>query len=168
MVAGMNKISARKKINHNKSFRIDGLIYRDACLSDTKEIKTLLESYDLPSIDVESHIDNFVVAESNGKIIGIGGFERCGEFGLLRSFAVSPSEKGRGIADHIFSLVKAKALGCGIRQFYLLTTTADKYFDRLGFDVCDRDAVPDQIKATKQFSELCPCSAAVMVSNICS
>lgn len=144
------------------------MIYRGACLSDTKKIKELLESYDLPSIDVEDHIVNFVVAESNGKIFGVGGFEQCGDFGLLRSFAVSPDQKGRGISDHIFKLVKAKAVECNIGQFYLLTTTADKYFDRLGFVVCDRNAVPDQIKATKQFSELCPCSAVVMVSNLCA
>jgi amino-acid N-acetyltransferase len=148
--------------------RIDRLIYRDACLYDLKEIKGLLESYDLPSIDVEEHVANFVVAESNGKIIGVGGFERCEDFGLLRSFAVTSGQKGRGIADHLFSLVKAKAVECGIGQFYLLTTTADKYFDRHGFVVCNRDTVPDQIKATRQFSELCPCSAVVMVSNLCS
>lgn len=142
------------------------MIYRDACLSDTEDIKELLDSYDLPSIDIEEHLLSFVVAKSNGKIIGVGGFERCEEFGLLRSFAVSPSQTGRGIADHIFHLVREKTLECGIEQLYLLTTTADKYFNKFGFVACNRDAVPDQIKATQQFSELCPCSAVVMVANV--
>lgn len=47
------------------------MIYRDACLSDTEDIKELLDNYDLPSIDIEEHLLSFVVAESNGKIIGL-------------------------------------------------------------------------------------------------
>lgn len=144
------------------------MIYRDANLSDVKDIGILLESYELPASDFQNHIDNFVVAERNGAIVGVGGFEMCENFGLLRSFAVVPGEKGRGIADQIFNLVKAKAIDSGINQFYLLTTTAEKYFNRFGFTICSRDNVPSSIKATKQFSELCPCSAVVMVLNLCS
>ncbi len=128
----------------------------------------LLDSYDLPASDFQDHIENFVVAERNGTIIGVGGFESCENLGLLRSFAVSDSEIGRGIAGQIFSLVKAKAMDFGISRFYLLTTTAVNYFERFGFAVCGRDDVPDPIKETKQFSELCPCSAVVMVLDLCA
>lgn len=140
--------------------------YRQAHSSDLVEVRELLESYELPAGDCKDHIDNFVVAENNNAIVGVGGFEHCGNLGLLRSFAVRHCDKGHGTAEQIFHLVKAKAIDSGVSQFYLLTTTASKYFARLGFSTCHRDDVPNPIKATKQFDELCPSTAAVMVLNL--
>ncbi len=140
--------------------------YRQAHLSDVTDIQSLLDGYGLPASDIQNHISNFVVTEMDNTIIGVGGFESCESLGLLRSFAVSPGEKGNGIAGHIFGLVKTKAIDSGICRFYLLTTTASKYFERFGFSVCNRDDVPNSIKATKQFSELCPCTAVVMVLDL--
>jgi len=143
------------------------LKYRQAKSSDLVKICELLEIYDLPASDCKEHVSNFIVAEYNNKIIGVGGYEDCGDLGLLRSFAVRDSDKGHGIAERIFGLVKAKATVSGINQFYLLTETANKYFERLGFSPCNRDDAPSSITATKQFSELCPSTAEVMVLNLC-
>ncbi len=146
--------------------RNNALKYRQADSSDLVEVRFLLESYELPASDCKEHIGNFVVAENNNAIIGVGGFENCGNIGLLRSFAVRHSDKGHGTAEKIFSMVKAKAINSSISQFYLLTTTASKYFARFGFSICYRDDVPKSIKATKQFDELCPSTAVVMVLNL--
>lgn len=140
--------------------------YKQAHSSDLTKIIELLETYDLPTSDCKDHISNFIIAENNNTIVGVGGFENRGNLGLLRSFAVRQSDKNQGIAEQIFSLVKAKAKDSGINQFYLLTTTASKYFKRLGFTICNRDDVPSSIKATKQFSDLCPSSAVVMVLDL--
>lgn len=154
-------VCAKKKLHKGKILK-----YRQSDSSDLIKILELLETYELPSSDCKDHINNFVVAYDNRKIVGVGGFENCGSLGLLRSFAVRPSDKNQGIAEQIFNLVKAKALGSGINQFYLLTTTASQYFKRLGFTTCNRDDVPNAIKATKQFDGLCPSSAVVMVLDL--
>ena len=137
--------------------------YKQAYSSDLTKIIELLETYDLPTSDCKDHISNFIVAENKNTIVGVGGFEICGNLGLVRSFAVRQSDKNQGVAEQIFNLLKAKAKESGINQFYLLTTTASKYFKGLGFTNCNRDDVPNSIKATKQFNGLCPSSAVVMV-----
>jgi amino-acid N-acetyltransferase len=142
------------------------LKYRAAQPSDLTEIQGLLESYDLPASDCREHLSNFIVAEENSGVIGVGGFQACGQSGLLRSFAVDHAYKSQGIAEEIFDLVKSIAIDGDIDQFYLLTTTASGYFERFGFSVCDRNSVPDSVKATKQFCELCPSTAVVMVLNL--
>lgn len=140
--------------------------YRQASLADLREIEKLLEVSNLPPSDCAPHIDNFIVAELDGTIIGAGGFERCGELALLRSFAVRADHKNNRIAEKIFQLVKDRATDSGIQQFYLLTTTASHYFKRLGFSVCSRRDLPVQIKQTKQFEELCPSGATAMVLDL--
>jgi len=140
--------------------------YRQASLADLKEIEKLLEGSNLPASDCAPHIDNFIVAERDSTIIGVGGFERCGELALLRSFVVLADHKSNGIAEKIFQLVKDRATDSGIQQFYLLTTTASHYFMRFGFSACSRHDVPAGIKQTKQFKELCPSTATVMVLDL--
>jgi N-acetylglutamate synthase-like GNAT family acetyltransferase len=49
---------------------------------------------------------------------------------------------------------------------WLLTTTARAFFDKLGYAAVDRAGVPGAIRATAQFSALCPDSATVMVKRL--
>lgn len=140
--------------------------YRQAYPADLKEIQELLESYELPSGDCSEHLSNFVIAENGNGVVGVGGFETCGRFGLLRSFAVKNGFKGQSVASEIFSLAKARAIDLGIHRFYLLTTTARGFFERFGFSMCDREDVPGIVKKTKQFDELCPTTATVMVLSL--
>lgn len=140
--------------------------YRKAEPRDLGEIQDLLNSYQLPASDCKTHLDNFVIAEDGDVIVGVGGFERYGQYGLLRSFAVKNSSMRQGIAAEIFSLVSARAIDLGVHRFYLLTTTASGYFERLGFSVCERERVPSAIKGTKQFNEFCPKTAKVMIFRL--
>ena len=45
---------------------------------------------------------------------------------------------------------------------WLLTTSARDYFAQRGYVVTLRDEVPDAVRATAQFSSLCPASAVAM------
>ncbi|MGB1239975.1 MAG: arsenic resistance N-acetyltransferase ArsN2 [Pseudomonadales bacterium] len=138
------------------------MIFRDADPTDLTAIQRLLENHQLPASDCGAHLSHFVVAEDDNAIVAVGGFEHCGSAALIRSFAVANSHRGLGLAEQLFERVKAKALKGDIHQFYLLTTTASHYFERLGFAICDRADMPDSIKGTKQFSALCPASATAM------
>lgn len=139
---------------------------RPALRSDLNEVRELLESNSLPACDCAAHLNNFIIAEDQHAVVGVGGYEDCGEVALIRSFVTRPDHKNMGIAEQIFYSIRDKATYLGIKQFYLLTTTASNYFQRFGFTVCSRDGVPNRIRETKQFKELCPSTATVMVLNL--
>src|SRR5437899_324070 len=50
----------------------------------------------------------------------------------------------------------------GIRESYLLTTTAQEYFRKRGFKVIDRDEVHPQLLGSAEFQGACPDSAVCM------
>ncbi|HET9726048.1 MAG TPA: hypothetical protein VFP28_03965, partial [Gemmatimonadales bacterium] len=52
--------------------------------------------------------------------------------------------------------------GAGVRDVYLLTTTAEHYFPRLGFACVGRETVPAALQASAEFTGACPVSAVVM------
>lgn len=141
--------------------------YEQAAYSNQNAIKELLESYGLPAGDFKNHLGNFIVAKESNEIIGVGGYETCEEYALLRSFAVKASHNDLGVAERIFKLVEAKAINLGVKRFYLLSDTAVKYFERFEFYECSRDNAPESIKKTKQYSELCPDTATLMCKILC-
>ncbi len=136
--------------------------YRKATTTDLAAIKTLLNFNDLPSGDYDEHIENFIVAEDRGEIIGTGGLEACGTDGLVRSIVIASEYRGNGIAKKIFQQIETKADNLGIDTLYLLTESATEYFKQLGFVMIKRAETPISIMQTKQFAELCPSSAAIM------
>lgn len=132
-------------------------------VEDAAALAALLAGAGLPHADIAPHLGNFVVAELAGELVGAGGYEDCGEgIGLLRSFAVRPDWRGRGLGRRLFRAVAARARQAGLSEFYLLTTTARDWFAGLGFAVVARESAPAPIRATRQFSELCPASAVLM------
>ena len=52
------------------------------------------------------------------------------------------------------------------KRFYLLTTTAEAFFARRGFERIARQAVPAAIASTKEFNSLCPSSAICMTRAV--
>ncbi|NOY83755.1 MAG: GNAT family N-acetyltransferase [Nitrospirae bacterium] len=120
----------------------------------------------LPSDDCDHHIDNFIIAEKEGEMIGTGAIEVCGVYGLVRSIAVIPEWRGRGIARKILTLLEDRAYEKGMNTLYLLTETAVAYFGKLDFSVNKRTETPEEITKTKQFRVLCPSTATVMCREI--
>jgi amino-acid N-acetyltransferase len=138
------------------------IVIRQAVVEDLPAVERLLVSSDLPIDGVADSLCEFVVAESNERIVGVVGLELCCEHGLLRSTAVDPEFRDRGLGWLLVERIIAEAEARGIRALYLLTTTAERYFPSFGFVVSSRDAVPDPIRATTEFVSACPASATVM------
>lgn len=123
---------------------------------------SLLTSYGLLTSDLASDSVKLWAAEDNGALVDVIGIEHAGDIGLLRSLAVSKSYQGSGIAKQLCDLVFDYAKTGGVTQIYLLTETAAGFFERMGFREVARGRVPDSLRATAQFSALCPESATVM------
>ena len=140
--------------------------YREAEKSDIRRIREWLDSFSLPSIDVDGKAQKIFVAECDGKLVAIGGIEKLGDIALIRSIVVAPEHRKNGIASNIYQLLEKYARNLEIKGLYLITESAKEYFQNLGFNDLERKAAPCLIKQTSQFSKLCPSSATVMVKTL--
>jgi amino-acid N-acetyltransferase len=129
-------------------------------------VVSLLNKADLLTEDLPEGLPTFLLAKEGDELVGVAGLEQFGSVGLLRSVAVSPAHQGQGIAGRMVEQLLASADEQNLQAVYLITTTADNYFDRYGFTAVDRQQVPEAIQRTRQFSGLCPSSAVVMKRNI--
>ncbi|SKC18939.1 arsenic resistance N-acetyltransferase ArsN2 [Dyadobacter psychrophilus] len=134
--------------------------------ADKEVITSLLKEADLLTEDLPAGLEHFILARNEGALVGVAGMELFEQVGLLRSIAVSPDHQGKGIARKLVEQLLANADKQEVETLYLITTTADHYFDRYGFVVVNREQVPEAIQQTKQFSGLCPTSAVVMKRDL--
>jgi amino-acid N-acetyltransferase len=139
---------------------------REATNQDFIAVETLLSNNDLPLDGVKENFSDFVVAEVQGEIAGAIGLEKYGSVALLRSAVVSPDHRGSGIGRKLVEHVLERAQQDGIEELFLLTTTAENYFPRFGFDRTTRLAVPDALNASAEFQGACPDTAVVMKRRI--
>ncbi len=135
---------------------------RPATPADLPRVERLLTESSLPLAGVSEALKDFVVAEAGGDLVGVAGLEICRDDALLRSVAVSPGWRSRGLGRQLVTRAIAEAESRGLRALYLLTTTAEHYFPSFGFKHISRDDVPDAVRATEEFTTACPASAAVM------
>jgi amino-acid N-acetyltransferase len=135
---------------------------RPAVPADLAAVEMLLTANHLPIDGVRESLAHFVVAESNGALVGVAGLEVCCEHALLRSVAVSAAWRSRGLGRALVTRVISDAEARGIAALYLLTTTADGYFPSFGFAQVARAEVPADVQQTVEFQSACPASATVM------
>ena len=139
---------------------------RPAGPEDMGAIKTLLAVCLLPTQDVRHGDIAFYVAESERGIIGVAGFESCGnDTGLLRSVAVMPGYRKQHIARRLVQRVVTAAADLKIDRLYLLTENARDYFANLGFSSLDRKAAPEEVRNSSLFSKMCSPSAGLMLRS---
>ena len=122
----------------------------------------LLETSGLPVDDLDQAEIALWGAFSDRRLAGVIGLETCGSAILLRSLAVQYSFRGKGLAKRLTQIAINEATDLGHHNIYLLTETASDFFRKFGFKATNRAAAPAGIRATQQFSSLCPDSARLM------
>ena len=137
-----------------------------ATIEETEAIRTLLTKAKLPSEDFVSHLDHFLTAKQNGALVGAIGLEIYEDAGLLRSLVVDTTCRGQGLGMKLCEQSFTYAQQQGVRKLYLLTTTAADFFPKLGFDIIERNSVPDSIQATEEFASICPSTAVCMAKTL--
>jgi N-acetylglutamate synthase-like GNAT family acetyltransferase len=138
------------------------IVIEAATPADVRAIAMLLREAELPSEDFAGHLDWFLVARSSGELVGAIGAEVSGGDALLRSLVVAPAARGAGVGGALVRRLEAAAGEWGVRRWWLLTTTAEAFFRKRGFEVTPRSAAPPAIAATKEFAELCPSVATCL------
>ncbi len=123
--------------------------------SDAPEFVAALEAANLPTDDLDDAGRTFFAFEEAGRPVGFGGFELCGENALLRSVVVLPEARGKGYGSAVTEAVLMRAHHAGARTAYLLTITAESFFEHQGFARLERGDAPSSILATKQATTIC-------------
>ena len=135
---------------------------RPATAGDHDAVSRLLTVNDLPLAGLDRTLDGFAVAEVRGMIVGACGVERAGDYGLLRSAVVADAWRGLGMGKALVEEVIASAKRRNLRGLYLLTTTAAEWFPAFGFVPAARADAPEAIRQTKEFTDACPATAAML------
>jgi amino-acid N-acetyltransferase len=136
---------------------------RPARTGELAVIETALREAGLPVAGVAAHLDEFVVAEHEGAIVGCAGIERYGHAALLRSVAVAPHMRGTGLGQRLTAACIDAARAQGISALALLTETAENFFPRFGFTLVDRAELPAELHASDELRGACPASAKAML-----
>ena len=119
----------------------------------------LLKKVNLPFDGVEDNLENFFVIRANEKIIGSIGVELYDNDGLIRSVAIDPSFQNQGLGHRLLIRIQQYSLEKGLKRLFLLTDTAESFFQRFDFQIISRDNVKSNITQSIEFTQLCPSSA---------
>ena len=112
----------------------DGVMLRKATPSDLPAVLELLEQAGLPRDGLSDGLVHLCVAELDGELAGVAGLERYGTSALLRSVAVSPTQRRASSGPAAGRSAPAGgALRTQVHDVYLRTTTAEEYFPKFGF-----------------------------------
>jgi amino-acid N-acetyltransferase len=130
------------------------------------EAIALLDACGLPTSDLPDDAVFLFGAFADGTLVGTIGIEQRAGAGLLRSMAVAPDRRGGGLARTLCTRALDEARRRGLAELYCLTNTADGLFVKLGFEPIDRGRAPEGIRATAQFSGLCPASTRLYVRAV--
>jgi amino-acid N-acetyltransferase len=127
---------------------------RRASLTDISLMLELINDYAtkgimLPRTEFEmaENIRDFVVAFDNGRLVGCGALHfYTATSGEVRSLAVDPSVKTRGIGRAIVETLEEEARAQDLHSLFAFTYVAG-FFAKLGFEEVDRGELP--LKAWK-------------------
>ena len=136
--------------------------YRLATAEDREAIAALLDAEHLPSSDLDTSGVLLIAAQDEGRLVGCVGIEPHGDVGIIRSLAVTPAFRGRGIARALVTRAETLASERGILCLYLLTENAVEFWKKARYVVVSRTEAPAAIRTSAEFKSLCSPSATCM------
>jgi amino-acid N-acetyltransferase len=130
-------------------------------------VVALLEAEGLPASDLtEAHLQHFCFTGTDGTPSALVGLEIYGQDALLRSLVVSAAARTQGLGSALVLHAEQYAAAHEVRALYLLTTTAESFFEHRGYRRIDRAEAPSAIQSTREFASLCPASSAFMIKRL--
>lgn len=125
----------------------------------------LLLSAKLPTDILTSGLGELWVARKEGAT-AVGGFEFYGEDALLRSVAVDAAHRGTGIGSRLTDALLKIAEERGVLRVWLLTETAERFFQKKGFRRVDRSSITNTaLLASPEFTHVCASTAVCMMKE---
>jgi amino-acid N-acetyltransferase len=130
------------------------MIVRKASMPDIHALLQLINGYAaqgvmLPRTEFEmsENIRDFTLAYNGGRLVGCGALHfYTPTTGEVRSLAVDPELKSRGVGRAIVEALEREARDCGLHSIFAFTY-ATGFFEKLGFHAVERGELP--LKAWK-------------------
>lgn len=138
------------------------MVIQAAHRNDLPAVRRLLAIQHLPLDGIDEHVETMVVAKKGSEVVGSAAVELHTDGALLRSVVVDPLVQGQGLGLRLSEAALSIAKDRGRQTAFLLTTTAEKFFPKLGFEPIVRADVPPSVQASIEFQSACPASAVVM------
>jgi len=138
------------------------ILLKNASQIDAPALIDFLQKVNLPTSDLPSDLSGFTLALDKKQIVGSAGIELFGTRCLLRSVAVAETHRKQNLGQQLFKAALDYARSQNIQEVFLITDTAEKYFEKNGFQPLERSNTPNEIAQTEQFAAICPSSAVVM------
>jgi arsenate reductase len=146
---------------------VAGITVGSPAVSELEAIEALVALSQLPTTVVADHFPaGYVVARRGGEVVGVAALEPHDDVALLRTVAITPSERGTGIGVALVANRLTAAWTNGVDRVFLLTTTAADFFRRFGFAAVERASAPTSVQKSPEFSTLCPETATCMAVSI--
>ena len=130
-----------------------------------QEVISLLQQNKLPVSDLDDTKNLFALLEGN-LVIATAGLEFFHDCALLRSLSVRKDWQGKGLGKTITHQLEQICRERGIADVYLLTETAEGFFNKEGYRVMDRMNAPLSIKNSSEFTTVCSSTGILMHKRI--
>jgi amino-acid N-acetyltransferase len=130
------------------------LTIRKATMRDIHDLLELINGYAAKGImlprtefEMSENIRDFVLAFAGDTLVGCGALHFYSPTsGEVRSLAVDPGSKSRGVGRAIVEVLEQEARDCGLHSIFAFTYVS-KFFEKLGFVEVERGELP--LKAWK-------------------
>lgn len=127
-------------------------VSRRATLKDVEQLYLLIDDYARKGImlprshkALERLINDFVVTEVDGTIVGCGSLCKLGdELVEIRSLGIAEDYKGQGLGSMLVRQLVEEARALGIPKVMALTYEVS-FFLKNGFDVVEKDIFPEKV-----------------------
>lgn len=146
---------------------------RPAEEKDIDPIHGLIRHYALQGVilersreDIQANLENFIVAEDSGNVIGAATYYDYGEtLKEVRSFAIDENYQGRGIGSALLKKLIQNIDGKSNTRIFTLTYKP-AFFSKNGFTVVSKDDFPEKIwKDCRNCKDWDNCGETALVYN---
>ncbi|MBM7407911.1 MULTISPECIES: arsenic resistance N-acetyltransferase ArsN2 [Sphingomonas] len=129
-------------------------------------LRDALAASGLPVADLVDSNRAFFRFDNDAGLVGYGGLEGHGADRLLRLLLVVADRRGDGLGRAMLGLLEARARKLSVARLHLLTNTAAPFFTANSYAAADRATAPASIAGSREFTALCPASAAYLVKAL--
>ncbi len=121
--------------------------------ADVPDLHAFLRRADLTLSGLDAPtVRLWLVRDQDDRVQGSTGYElsQDGEHALVRSVAVDPDWRGNGVGLQLAQHALANAARGGARRAWLFSRRSGPFWQRLGFQLADRDALVQVLAGTHQ------------------
>jgi glycerol 3-phosphatase-2 len=141
---------------------------RQASPEDVPALAELLRASGLSADGLEGRLPGTVVVDGEGpggrrRPVATACVEDLEGFGILRSVAVDPGRRGRGLGLLAVAAAVGEARRRGVRHLSLFTRTAGPFFELLGFRPTEPGDLPPPVRRSGQARGECASATAMVV-----